>query len=135
MPSPRRAPKAPFLRLVLGVVMACALGLHWIVIQGIAWTTMVVNYSSEGTLVEALEMAFDGDHSCPLCKAVQQGTQSDRDETAPSAAKSLNFTELRFSIVRIFPPTPSWTLPQWVVPVSSRESGSPEPPPPRAIIA
>jgi hypothetical protein len=50
------------------VLLVClSLGLHWAVIQGIAWTGMLVSFAKEGTMIEAVQKTFDGQHGCALC--------------------------------------------------------------------
>lgn len=111
------------------------MGLHWILLQSVAWTAMIVSFSAQGTLGEALEKTFDGEHPCALCQAVQQGSQTDRDDSEPASTKVLKFVELRFSPVRIFPPAASSTY--WnekrCLPWDAGQA--PEPPPPRCLPA
>ncbi len=50
-----------------------SLGMHWALLQTVAWTGMVISYSQRGPLQEAISMTFDGKHPCALCKAIQKG--------------------------------------------------------------
>lgn len=60
-----------------------SIGLHWAVLQSAAWVGMAVSYSVEkGSITEGLSDTFDGDHPCPLCHVVSEGTKS-QDERAP----------------------------------------------------
>ena len=68
---------SPLPRLLLALVLACSIGLHWAVLQSIAWAHMVVDYSSEGNLKQALVKTFDGKHPCALCKQIARGKQSE----------------------------------------------------------
>jgi hypothetical protein len=43
------------------------------VLQTVAWTGMLIRYSSEGGVRQGLAQTFDGEHPCPLCKAIAQG--------------------------------------------------------------
>ncbi len=61
-----------------GLVVAAlclSLGVHWALLQSLAWTGMLLSWSHEVSLVEAVKNTFDGEHPCPLCKAVESGQQ------------------------------------------------------------
>ncbi len=64
---------------VLAVTAVCVtLGLHWVVFQSVAWTTMVVKFSQTSSLSQALEKTFDGNHPCSLCHALQKSKSSEK---------------------------------------------------------
>lgn len=71
------------------VMMALALflvaGGHWAMLQGVAWATMVHDFSKNGTLTQAVEKTFDGKHPCPLCKKISKARIS--EEKAPVTVK------------------------------------------------
>ena len=48
-------------------------GGHLLVIQTVAWSTMIVKYSRGVTVAEAVEKTFSGKAPCKLCKAVEAG--------------------------------------------------------------
>ena len=64
----------------IGTVFALcwAIGLHWIALQSVAWTTMIIKYSSRTTLTQAVAQTFDGSHPCSLCHAVKAGKASEK---------------------------------------------------------
>ncbi len=62
------------------------LGLHWAVLQTVAWTRMVIEFSQSMPLARAISWTFDGRHPCPLCLAIKGGRQSEQTES-PSASK------------------------------------------------
>lgn len=66
-------------RLVIVGTICLSLGLHWALLQGVAWAGMLVSFASEGTVMEAVQKTFDGQHGCPLCKKVKEG-QSNRKQ-------------------------------------------------------
>lgn len=69
------------------VAMLLTLGLHWHLLQSIAWARMLADYSRTGSWTEALEKTFDGEHPCPLClqiKASRQQEERERQETPGS---------------------------------------------------
>lgn len=57
--------------------------LHLPLLQAVAWTGMLVKYSQNVSFVDAVEMTFDGDHPCPMCKAIK------KQETARPALKEM----------------------------------------------
>lgn len=47
-----------------------ALGGHWLVLQSVAWGTMLVENVETSSLSAALEKTFDGKHPCVICKSI-----------------------------------------------------------------
>lgn len=65
--------------------LVCGAQLHLPALQVVAWTGMVIKYAQDVPLTEALEMTFDGDHPCPLCKAIRKAqTGSQQEIKAPN---------------------------------------------------
>ncbi|MES2738613.1 MAG: hypothetical protein V4672_20015 [Verrucomicrobiota bacterium] len=77
-------------RWMVVVVLCCSLGLQWAVLQGIAWTGMLISFSRDGSLVEAVAKTFDGEHPCPLCKAVDKGQKQDQEKSVQVPMKKLD---------------------------------------------
>jgi hypothetical protein len=65
-------------RIVTILALCCAIGLHWIALQSVAWTTMVIEYSKHAPLCQAITQTFDGAHPCSLCDAVNKGKNSEK---------------------------------------------------------
>lgn len=78
-------------RLVLVVVAALSLGLHYAVVQVVGWVNMTMEYSQTAPLSEALIMTFDGKHPCELCKLVEKelGNAEHDDKRAPETKAEL----------------------------------------------
>lgn len=55
------------------------LGGHWAILQGVAWTRMLAGYSRTGTISEAIEKTFDGEHPCKMCVEIKKGRQQERE--------------------------------------------------------
>lgn len=55
------------------------MGGHLALLQTFAWGNMLVDFSSKGSLSEAMDKTFDGEHPCPLCKAVKK-SKSEEDK-------------------------------------------------------
>jgi hypothetical protein len=64
------------------------LGGHWAILQAGAWAGMAVSYSQQGGLVAGLSQTFDGEHPCPICKAIQDG-QKQEQKKAPLLSSEL----------------------------------------------
>lgn len=59
-------------------VLVLSLGLHWALFQTVAWTGMLVSYSRNATFKAAVAQTFDGEHPCPLCKAIEEGRAEEK---------------------------------------------------------
>ena len=114
---------------MLGLVLT--LGLHWTVLQSAAWVGMVVAYSKNASLGEALEKTFDGAHPCPLCKIVESGSKTDDENEKQAASTKIKKIDLMLAIVEALvvpaPEAPDY-LTHTQQPVS-REYTPPVPPP------
>jgi hypothetical protein len=75
------------------VLLVClSLGMHWALLQGIAWTGMLISFAREGAMIEAVEKTFDGQHACALCLKVKEGRDSD-EKQPQQAGQSLKKLE------------------------------------------
>jgi hypothetical protein len=61
------------LKAVTVLLLVLSLGLHWALLQTVAWAGMLFAYSCDASFQEALARTFDGRHPCPLCKVIQTG--------------------------------------------------------------
>ncbi len=66
------------------------LGLHWAVLQAVAWTGMVVTFSQDGSLGDAVEKTFNGKAPCKLCKAVAEGKRTEQTSETFQSTKKLD---------------------------------------------
>jgi hypothetical protein len=65
-------------KLVMVASLVCLVGGHWALLQSVAWTGMVIRYSQDGTVTEAVAKTFDGHHPCGLCKEIARGKKSEK---------------------------------------------------------
>jgi DNA-binding helix-hairpin-helix protein with protein kinase domain len=118
---------------VLAVICAFQIGgLHWLAMQAMAWTGMLVKRTQETTVVEAVRTTFDGDHPCPLCQAVQDGQQREQESdmtVALEAVLKLNF--LRPGVVALPAPSAAEVEYRDYVALGNLRMDSPPTPPPR----
>jgi hypothetical protein len=109
--------------------MFAACGGHWLVLQSVAWSEMIVEYSRTTNLTVAVEKTFDGEHPCELCKQIQTGKRNEQRRDAQVIAGKLEFFYLA---------TPALVLPEqvgWLQSVlddfSDARAEQPSVPPPR----
>ena len=73
----------------MAVALACSIGLHWAFLQSVAWTTMLVNNLTANPVSTAIERTFDGEHPCPLCKAIAKGRKAEKKTDTLISLKKL----------------------------------------------
>ncbi|PYL86529.1 MAG: hypothetical protein DMF17_05875 [Verrucomicrobia bacterium] len=90
-------------RIVTILALCCAIGLHWIALQSVAWTTMVIEYSKHAPLCQAITQTFDGAHPCSLCHAVNTGKNSDKksDFQSPTPKIDMIWRRAQFFCCRV----------------------------------
>jgi hypothetical protein len=125
-----------FARFLLLATLMVSIGGQWVVLQGVAWVGMAVSYSlEEGSVGSGLSKTFDGEHPCPLCKAVKKGSQEDQDSATPGE-KGFGKTKVELSedgVVFIFPPAPVRMAHGVVVEVGVARVCVPEERPPKGL--
>ena len=66
------------LRLALAGLVLEMTGGQFMLLQTVAWTQMIVAYSRNAPLKEALKETFDGRHPCEMCKGIQKARQTEK---------------------------------------------------------
>lgn len=79
-------------KTVIAVALALLLGLQWSILQSAAWVGMIISYSQESTLSEAIVKTFDGQHPCRLCKIIEQGKRSEKTRQMANPTQKLEAT-------------------------------------------
>jgi hypothetical protein len=69
-----------FVNILIASVLALSLGLHWALLQTVAWTGMLITFSRGASFKEAVAKTFDGKHPCTLCKAIKQGRAAEKKQ-------------------------------------------------------
>jgi hypothetical protein len=77
-------------RIVTTFALCCVIGLHWIALQSLAWTTMIIGYSKHAPLCQAIAQTFDGAHPCALCHAVNSGKNSEKKSDLQSPTPKID---------------------------------------------
>jgi hypothetical protein len=95
-----------FLRFVLVILICLSLGTHWVVLQGVAWTSMFLNHLNQDSVTAAIEKTFDGEHPCPLCLAIKD-VQKDKKEDPDSVVNhpTNKFLAVLVTIAKLISPT------------------------------
>jgi len=120
-------------RIVTIFALCCAIGLHWLTLQSIAWTSMIIDYSKRGTLCQAIAQTFDGAHPCSLCYIVNKGKSAEKksDLQLPTPKLDLIYTK---DAITLALPFISFDYANSNFRVSE-VSHSPPVPPPRSILS
>lgn len=116
------------------LVLCLMMGLDWIALQTVAWTTMLVtNAHKTSSLAEAVSRTFDGEHPCDLCKRINSTKDSQKKPTAqPAMSKpDLICTARSVRIISFFE---IFHYAETAVQFSAR-GNSPPVPPPRAVFS
>ncbi|NBS52603.1 MAG: hypothetical protein EBS96_08310 [Spartobacteria bacterium] len=61
---------------MMGVALFFAIGGHFALLQGIAWTSMLRDFSRSESIATAIDKIVDGKHPCGLCKKIAAARQS-----------------------------------------------------------
>jgi len=73
--------------LLVVTALLAGIGGHWAILQSVAWVTMLADNLQTASVTEAVSNTFDGEHPCPMCKAIKQGRadekQQDKQQVKP----------------------------------------------------
>ena len=120
-------------RAITVLALCCAIGLQWIALQSVAWTTMIVEYSKCAPLGKAIAQTFDGAHPCSLCHVVNNGKNSEKKSELQSAAPKIDIICTARSVQLVRPARPfEYTTTDSLF---SNFSHSPPAPPPRCFLS
>ncbi len=69
------------IRIIAAILCCLHLGGgNYGVLQAMAWTRMLVDYSMQDGLVEGTVKTFDGQHPCEMCKNIATAKQKDSEK-------------------------------------------------------
>jgi hypothetical protein len=77
-------------RAVTIFALCSAIGLHWIALQSVAWTAMLIDYSKRAPLCQAITRTFDGAHPCSLCHVVDAAKNSEKKSDLQSLTPKID---------------------------------------------
>jgi len=119
--------------MLIALALASSIGLHWTVLQAVAWAAMIVSYSQEAPLGEAVVKTFDGQHPCRLCTQIAKGKQSEKKADYKFELRKLEFPYTPVAFIFRAPSS------YWEVPLEDGRADvlthSPPVPPPRGLPA
>lgn len=118
------------LKAITVLVLVLTLGLHWALLQTMAWTGMIIRNSRDASLSEAVSKTFDGKHPCKMCKVIKQARaeekqQQQKQESKPDSKIKLALPEIAFSLISPASKSELPSIDQWAT------ARSYEPPKPR----
>ena len=86
------------------IALVLSTGLHWAALQTVAWTTMLAaNLASQQSLTEAVSQTFDGEHPCPLCKAIAAAKKSEKKSDALTLKLKIEYPPVADKLVLVAP--------------------------------
>jgi hypothetical protein len=115
-------------RIATIVALCCAIGLHWLALQSVAWTTMLIEHSKGASLCQAIAQTFDGAHPCSLCHVVSAGKNSEKKSDLQPPGPKIDMICLARAI-RLPPPFAPFEYPVRDFSSSERRPSPPVPPP------
>jgi hypothetical protein len=90
-------------RAVTIFALCCAIGLQWLALQSIAWTSMIIDYSKRGTLCQAFAQTFDGAHPCSLCRVVNKANSTEKKSDLQLSTPKLDLICTKHAITLALP--------------------------------
>jgi hypothetical protein len=118
-------------RIIAVLLLSLSLGLHWVVLQSVAWTAMVIGRTQTNSFTVALKTTFDGKHPCRICNVVAAGKNAEKKTEATGKTVKLELLAGGSVTPSLHPPLPV-TNPDPLVPALSSRVDAPALPPPRA---
>lgn len=91
-------------KIFLILALVAMLGAHWALLQTVAWTAMLADNLHSGSFCEAVTKTFDGEHPCPLCRAIAAGKKSENKSATVPATLKMEFPPLKAHFVLVAPP-------------------------------
>jgi len=91
-------------KLAVIAALVTTIGAHWLLLQSVAWTTMLADNLHSASLHEALVKTFDGKHPCRLCKAIAAGKKSEQKNESTVQMQKLEFPPVKVNFALIAPP-------------------------------
>jgi len=85
--------------VLLILALIGATGTHWVLLQSVAWTTMLADNLRTESFSGAVRRTFDGKHPCNLCEHVAEGRKAEKKSEFPPCAKKLEYLAERPTFV------------------------------------
>jgi hypothetical protein len=78
-------------QMLMIVAVLAATDTQWLILQSVAWTTMLARNLHNTSLDNAMAETFDGKHPCSMCKAIADGKKSEKKSDFTVSFKQLEF--------------------------------------------
>jgi hypothetical protein len=78
-------------QVLMILALLAATGVNVILLQSVAWTTMLANNLRTTSLYQAVEHTFDGKHPCSLCRQIDRSRQAEKKAEFRAEWKKLEF--------------------------------------------
>jgi hypothetical protein len=91
-------------KVLVVFTLVAVLSAHWALLQTVAWTTMLAGNLESCSFHDAVARTFDGQHPCPLCKAIAAAKKSEQKNQINFEKQKLDFPPVPGSMVLIAPP-------------------------------
>jgi hypothetical protein len=117
------------LKLPVVLALMVSIGLHWALLQSVAWVGMVVTYSQDASFSTAIAKTFDGKHPCHLCHLVNEGQKQEKKQDVQKPGPKFEVC-LALGSEIAFAPAPVSLL-RGAADSPLTRSGAPQLPPPR----
>jgi hypothetical protein len=91
-------------KILTVIALVTAVGLHWALLQTVAWTGMLANNLCSESLSQAVANTFDGQHLCPLCRAIAAAKKSEKKSQAIASALKFEFPPVTEALSLPLPP-------------------------------
>ena len=109
--------------LLLAVAILGATNAHWAVLQTVAWTRMLADFSRTASIETAITKTFDGQHPCKMCVQIKQATDSENAE-----GNDLPLKQVSLKIDFFLAPA------ELLLTAAPSRTSSPSVPPPRSLV-
>ncbi len=119
-----------FGQVLMLLALFLASGGHWLVLQSVAWAGMLVTYSQESGIEEAVTKTFDGNYPCDLCKDIDQAKKTEKKEKIALSEIKAIFVEVVVEKLSL-PGSEPMLAQSTAVPSWEQRSYQPPAPPPR----
>lgn len=83
--------------------LVATISAHWALLQTVAWTTMLADNLQSRSLHDAVAMTFDGQHPCPLCKAIAAAKKSEQKNQISFERQKLEFPPIQEGLILTAP--------------------------------
>jgi hypothetical protein len=90
--------------LIVSAALFILVGGHWALLQTVAWGAMMMDFSRQGSVREAVGKTFDGEHPCDLCKKISQAKTQQPKAPAVVSFAPRDFSFLAMQVLNLVAP-------------------------------